>query len=162
MSFRIPIGYIVFTLLVAAGLFASCTDPKSSESPKDSAVPVLQAFTDAKNSKDVVAMKATLNKGTLETIQDVAETKGQTVDEYLLPGNTTPLNRPEMPQTRNEKIEGDIATVEIKRHPGEPWRKLTFVKEGGAWKMDLNRFLGELYPTRPGSDQNAPPPPSSR
>ena len=41
-----------------------------------------------------------------------------------------------MPEMRNEKIEGDKATLESKS--GEGWRKLSFTKEDGVWKADFN------------------------
>lgn len=156
------------TLLVIFMMFgASCggdsaASTSTKEIPKDSPVGVLRTFTEAKNAKDIETMKRTLSEGTLETIAGVAEEGyGKTIDDYLLPGNTTPLNRPEMPQTRNEQIDGETATVEISRFPGDKWRKLTFVREEGVWKMDLNLYMKELYPSRE-IDQSkpAPPPPS--
>lgn len=107
-------------------------------------------------------MKKCLSKGTLDTIASVADHEGQTVDEYLFPGNTTPLNRPEIPYTREERIDDDIATVEISRFPGDGWRKLTFIREDGVWKMDLNLYLKELYPSKSPDNSNLPPPPSGR
>lgn len=91
-------------------------------------------------------MKKTLSKNTLETISGVAEGHKLTLEEYLNKGNTTPLNKPEMPEARNEIIENNSATVEIKRSSSDSWRKLTFVKEENHWKMDLVKFLEELYP----------------
>jgi hypothetical protein len=133
----------------------------TKEISTDSPISVLKAFTEAKKAKDLETMKKSLSKGTLDTIAGVAEGNGKTVDEYLLPGNTTPLNRPEMPQTRNEKIDGDIATVVISRFPGDKWRKLTFVREDGFWKMDLNLYMNELYPNLKNDTTGpAPPPPS--
>lgn len=142
---------VLFAFLTFA--FTACqqsveTQPK--EPAKDSPIGVLKTFTDAKNGKDVETMKQTLSKNTLETVGGVAAEGHQTtLEEYLLKGNTTPLNKPEMPETRNEKINGDTATVEIKRSSTDQWRTLTFVKEDNRWKMDLVKFLNELYPNMP-------------
>lgn len=157
--FLLPLLYVV-----SCGGGGTVKSDSAKEIPQDSPVGVLRTFTNARNAKDVETMKRTLSKGTLDTIAAVAEEgSGKTVDEYLLPGNTTPLNRPEMPQTRNEKIDGDIATVEISRFPGDKWRKLTFVREEGVWKMDLNLFMKELYPSLNAAPSDpAPPPPSRR
>ena len=94
-------------------------------------------------------MKQTLSKETLETIGGVAKENGATLEEFLKRGNTTPLNKPEMPETRNEKITGETATVEIKRSSADKWRTLTFIKEDNRWKMDLNKYMRELYPNMP-------------
>ncbi|HEX8734231.1 MAG TPA: hypothetical protein VF721_02840 [Pyrinomonadaceae bacterium] len=144
MKFNIA---IIFALL--AFVFTSCQQTQTKEPAKDSPTGVLKTFTDAKNNKDAETMKQTLSKGTLETIRGIAEEDNKTLEEYLKQGNTTPLNRPEMPETRNEKIEGETATVEIKRSAADSWRKLTFVKEDNRWKMDLNKYMKELYPNMP-------------
>lgn len=137
-------------LSISLFIFSSCksgneivTENISSNSP----IGVLKTFTDAKNKKDAETMKQTLSKNTLETISDVARGNKLTLNEYLKKGNTTPLNNPAMPQTRNEKIENEVATIEIKRSSSDSWRKLTFVKENDIWKMDLVKFLEELYPS---------------
>jgi hypothetical protein len=135
---------IIFALL--AFVFTACQQTQTKEPAKDSPIGVLKTFTDAKNNKDAETMKQTLSKSTLETIRGVAEEDKKTLEEYLKQGNTTPLNRPEMPETRNEKIEAETATVEIKRSAADSWRKLTFVKEDNRWKMDLNKYMNELYP----------------
>jgi predicted RND superfamily exporter protein len=140
-----------FTVLFVflAFVFTSCeqTQQTQNKNPlKDSPIGVLKTFTDAKNNKDVETMKQTLSKHTLETIDGVAKGSGLTLEEYLRKGNTTPLNKPEMPETRSEKIENEIATVEIKRSNSDAWRKLTFIKEDNLWKMDLVKYLDEIYP----------------
>jgi hypothetical protein len=129
----------------SGGLKNAAAD-QSVQIDKDSPTGVLKAFTDAKNAKDPEGMKRALSAGTLKTFAEVAQGNNATVDDFLKRGNTTPLNKSEMPETRNEKITGDAATVEIKRSIGDKWRTLTFVKEGGAWKMDLNKYINEIYP----------------
>jgi flagellar hook-associated protein FlgK len=135
---------LVFCLSVI--FFASCETSKHKDIQKDSPIGVLKTFTDAKNSKDAETMKQCLSKNTLETMTNVAKHNGFTLEEELKKGNTTPLNNPTMPEVRNEKIDAQIATIEIKRHSRDPWNKLTFVKEDGRWKMDLIKFLDELMP----------------
>jgi len=145
---------VLFVLLAFA--FTSCTQTqenqtqnKEAELSKDSPIGVLKTFSDAKNNKDAETMKQTLSKETLETIGGVAKANGATLEEFLKRGNTTPLNKPEMPETRNEKITGETATVEIKRSSADKWRTLTFIKEENRWKMDFNKYMRELYPNMP-------------
>ena len=140
---------ILFIFLVF--VFTSCgqtstSETQTKESAKDSPIGVLKTFTDAKADKDGAAMKQTISKNTLDTIAGVAKAKGLSIEEYLSKGNTTPLNNPAMPETRNERIEGEKAFVEIKRSSADAWRKLTFVKEDNVWKMDLAAYMDELYP----------------
>jgi hypothetical protein len=147
-------SHITILLICLTFVFTACqqTQPvetHNNEPSKDSPIGVLKTFTDAKNNKDVETMKQTLSKGTLDTIADVAEGDNSTVEEHLKKANATPLNKPEMSETRNEKITGETATVEIKRSSADKWRTLTFVKEDNRWKMDLNKYMRELYPNMP-------------
>ena len=163
-------GLIIKLFITYLGLipFTSCAQsPTSNREIKNvqimfergSPTWVLQAFTYAKKAKNTAAMKEALSKSTLNSIKEVAAAKGQSIDEYLASGNTTPLNHPDMPQTRDEIIQNDIATVEIRRFSNDKWRKLTFVKEDGKWKIDLNKFLDELYPSLQNQDSADAPPP---
>lgn len=143
---------ILFVLL--SFVFTSCgqieqSQTQTKEPSKDSPIGVLKTFTDAKNNKDVETMKQTLSKGTLETVSVLAEGSGVSSNEFLKRENSTPLNKPEMPETRNESIIDETATVEIKRSSTDRWRTLTFVKEANLWKMDLNKYMRELYPNMP-------------
>lgn len=155
------IGLLSVFVLV---LMSSCSDQPPpanaiSEHAADSPVGVLKSFTEAKRTKNAAAMKQALSKGTLDTIAAVGSSRGQGLDEFLLLGNTTPLNRPNVPEFRNLRIDSDIAVMEISRNSGDSWRKLTFVKEDGLWKMDLNLYMKELYP-KLGTDTSGPPPPA--
>lgn len=44
---------------------------------------------------------------------------------------------------RNEKIEGDEATIEVKNSYGI-WDAVPFVREGGAWKIAKERYADAL------------------
>ncbi len=58
--------------------------------------------------------------------------KKQTLDEILMDGGKELITD----ETRNEKIDGDRATVEY-RSEGDDWDTMDFVKEDGVWKMSL-------------------------
>jgi hypothetical protein len=49
------------------------------------------------------------------------------------------------PVTRNEKIEGDTATVEIKNETtGEFDMKIPLVREDGMWKLARDKYVEEV------------------
>ena len=149
MKFNTAILFLLFSFALTSCQQAQQVQTQPKEPTKDSPLGVLKSFTDAKNNKDAETIKQTLSKGTLETVSDVAKSNGETLDEFLNRGSTIPLNKLEMPETRNEKITGETATVEIKRSSADQWRTLTFVKEDNRWKMDLNNYMRELYPNMP-------------
>jgi len=96
-----------------------------------------QTYYNAVKNTDVKAMKSISPKKYREQVEDAAKVENITVDEGL----TRELKRiaprfpATMPETRNEKIEGDKATLEIKN--GENWSKVHLVKEDDGWKADF-------------------------
>ena len=49
-----------------------------------------------------------------------------------------------MPETRNEKITGDTATLEIKNEKTGKWDSLPFVKEDSEWKIAFDKFIENM------------------
>ncbi|HEX8421805.1 MAG TPA: hypothetical protein VF634_00240, partial [Pyrinomonadaceae bacterium] len=45
-----------------------------------------------------------------------------------------------MPASRNEKINGNDATLEIQDGESGRWDTVTFVKEDGQWKIALDKM----------------------
>jgi len=90
------------------------------------------AYNAIKN-KDVAAFKRVLTKEDAKTMDEAAQQTGQTSDEMLkLMMAVMPM--PSSVETRNEEIDGDTATLEVKNADGE-WETVDFVKEEGEWKM---------------------------
>jgi hypothetical protein len=48
------------------------------------------------------------------------------------------------PETRNEKVEGTNATLEIKNAQTGTWDKVYFAQEEGKWKIALDKFMEEM------------------
>jgi hypothetical protein len=48
------------------------------------------------------------------------------------------------PETRNEKIEGDKATLEIKDDKMDKWDTVPFVREDGQWKIAIFDQMAEM------------------
>jgi predicted lipid-binding transport protein (Tim44 family) len=90
-----------------------------------------KAFYEAAKNKDVAALKKTISKKLLTDLENEAKREGKPFDDFLLGSDATPS----MPEVRNEKIEGDKATLEVKGR-GDTWRTTKLVKEDGTWKLD--------------------------
>ena len=102
-----------------------------------------KAFYDASKKKDVPAMKKTLSKGTLDMFDKLAKEQNKTTDEMLKDVDKDDKSD-KMPETRNEKITGDTATLEVKNEKTNKWDPLPFVKENGEWKIALDKFLEDM------------------
>ena len=109
--------------------------------PSLSPTETLRAFDEASRKKDAEAVKSYLSKGTLDLLNKRAEEQQKTVDEILKSGDDSPLD--ELPEMRNEKIEGDMATVEVQNIITGEYDVFPLVKENGVWKVALDVLARE-------------------
>ena len=116
---------LVLIALVAVA-FAAMACGKKSATPTD----VAKTLFDAQMKKDGAAMKKLLSKGSLKMAEEAAQQRGITL-EQLLTGKTPTA----MPECRDEKVDGDKATVTC-TGGGVPERPMQFVKEDGEWKFE--------------------------
>jgi flagellar hook-associated protein FlgK len=102
-----------------------------------------KAFFEASKKKDVPAIKKGLSKGTLDMIDKVAKEQNKSTDDLLKDVYKDDKGET-LPETRNEKINGDTATLEVKNEKTGKWETLPFVKENGEWKIALDKFLTDM------------------
>ena len=127
---------ILFAMFALA--FVACQSVVPPASPTE----VFKAQTEAQKKKDGATMKSNLSKISLEMIDKGAKAQNKSVEEVLvmeLPG----VKAPQTFEYRNEKIEGDSASVEVKTELSDEWAKVPFVKEDGRWKLSLDKMIEE-------------------
>jgi hypothetical protein len=139
--------FIIVALL--AIVFMACTANKIM-SPTET----IKALNEASKTKDVETIKKLVSKNTLALLEKAAQAQNITVDELLKKDNGAPFQ--ELPETRNEKITGDTATLEIKNTATNDWETLPFVKEDGAWKVAFDIFVEDVK-KRITEQMNKPP-----
>ncbi|MDX6695947.1 MAG: hypothetical protein QOF02_3550 [Blastocatellia bacterium] len=119
----------------------TATPPSTSSSMSPAAV--MQASFDAVKRKDVAGFKKTLASADLKEMEEMFAKDGKTVDDFLKGLMELPSEMmPDKLETRNEKIEGDKASIEYKQRDGS-WKTTYLVKEGGEWKMKQHSETGE-------------------
>lgn len=123
----------ISALLVAvlAITAAACSGKKTSTPTQ-----AFTAFYEAAKAKDAAGLKRTLAKESLTRMEEKKSRLPSTLDEVLI--NETQSGIPDkLPETRNEKIDGDKATLEFNYKRGETdnWRTISFVREDGEWKV---------------------------
>jgi len=91
------------------------------------------AYTARKN-KDIATLKRVLSKDALEFFKEIAEIDKKTLDDQLMELTVKP--QAATPETRNEKITGNRATLEYLDEKGE-WKVMDFSKDGSDWKLAL-------------------------
>jgi hypothetical protein len=124
MSLRKHLASVIVAL-VAITMITACS--KKSQTPTEG----FKAFYEAAKRKDAAALKQTIAKKLLAELEDQAKQAGKPFDEFLVDVNVPPA----FPEVRNEKIDGDKATIEVKG-AADNWRPTKLTKEDGVWKLD--------------------------
>lgn len=129
------------TIVALIALFVfGCSQARQPQTK--SPTEVLKTLSEASKTKDITAIKNSVSKGTLNLIEESAKAQNTTVDELLKKENGAPFK--ELPEMRNEKIEGDTATIELKNTTSEGWETVPFVIEDGIWKLALDKYLDDF------------------
>jgi hypothetical protein len=126
------------TIVLAALAFSACSIEKRPASP----VETFQTYVKALKKKDITTMKLLLSKDTIKMHEQEAKAEGVNLDdivkrETLLGDGQTTV------EYRNEKIDGDKATIEFKNSYGI-WETLPFVRENGEWKIDKKGYADQM------------------
>ena len=95
------------------------------------------AFYEASKKKDVPAVMKTLSKETVEFLTAEAKKENKTLEAALTESLKTSDVPATTPETRNEKIDGDKATLEVKDDKGGKWDTFNFARESDGWKIKL-------------------------
>jgi hypothetical protein len=92
-----------------------------------------KAAYDAMKNKDTAAFKKLMTKKDLQDIEETAKKAGKSSDDMLKDViNAIPL--PKSNDSKDEKIDGDKATLQVKNEKDE-WETINFIKEDGEWKL---------------------------
>lgn len=152
LSKNIALVVVVALALIVTGL--ACNRAGSSPTA------TLKAYFEALQKKDAAGLKKTLSKGTLEMFEQFAKAQSppKTLDEALQTGLASTANNNEpnkAPETRNEKIEGDKATLEVKNDKTGTWETVPFVKEDGDWKLAFDQMFRDTFKNSSGGTDNS-------
>lgn len=130
--------------IVAAFLFfvsvtvLSCAGETKPATPKET----FQTYTKAVKAKDLTAMKLLLSAETIKMHEKEAAAQNVTLDD-IVKRETLIGEGQAVVKVRNEKIEGERATLEVENAFGS-WETLPFVFENGQWKIDKKGYTDQL------------------
>jgi hypothetical protein len=130
-------------ILILAAIFASHACGGTSEDLKPSTpFETLKSYTTAIKRKDTTAMKLLLSDASIKMAEQQAREQGTTLDEIVK--NETLFTESQTKLSyRNEKIEGDRATIEVK-NSFNSWDTVPFVLEEGIWKIDKQAMVNQM------------------
>jgi hypothetical protein len=130
----IQIIVLVAFLLVSGG----CSKETKPATPLET----FQTYTKAVKQKDTTTMKLLLSNESLKMHEQQAKSQNTTVDEIVKRESLFDETQKRV-EYRNEKIDGDKATIEIKNSFGV-WETIPFLFEDSQWKIDKKGYAERL------------------
>lgn len=126
-------------IVLATFLFiVSCGGESKPSTPLDT----FKAYTRAIKKKDLTTMKLLLSESSRKMREQEAKARGVTLDNVMKTQTLFNENQTSV-EFRNEKIEGEKATLEVKDSYGE-WKTIPFVREEGIWKIDEQGYADQM------------------
>lgn len=129
---------ILIGVAVSTGLIACSSGESQSRTP----IETFKTYTKAIKQKDVTTMKLLLSNATMKMNEMEAQARGISVDD-VVKNETLFAENQKTVKWRNEKIDGELATLEIENTLGQ-WETVPFVREDGVWKIDKKGFAQRL------------------
>jgi len=130
--------YNFFLVLLSVSIFAACTSNPKFLTPLDT----LKSYTQAIKKKDTTTMKLLLSDASRKMAEQEAKSQNVTLDEVIKRESLFNENQTSL-KFRNEKIEGDKATIEVE-NSFNSWDTVFFVKEDDIWKIDKQGTANQM------------------
>ncbi|HEX6279930.1 MAG TPA: hypothetical protein VFZ49_07925 [Pyrinomonadaceae bacterium] len=125
-------------MLASAIFVGACGSGDKPASP----VETMKTYTKAVKTKDTTTMKLLLSSETIKMLEQEAKSQNVVLDEIVKRETLFPESQ-KVFEFRNEKIEGEKATVEVKNSFGQ-WETWPFVFEDSQWKIDKKGYADRL------------------
>ena len=140
---RIIFGCI---FIVLSAVLMSCERQQSANvstngAGGDSPTDAYKKLYAAVKAKDSQAIEAVMTNATIEFAKANAARTHQTLEQMIANGFTATTFSPNLPQIRDERINGDMGAVEVFNSKDNRWEDLPFIREGNAWKL----AIGEMW-----------------
>jgi hypothetical protein len=121
-----------------ASLIFACADAEKPSTPLET----LKAYTTAIKKKDPTTMKLLLSDASIKMAEQEARAQNVTLDEIVKRETLFSENQTDV-FFRNEKIDGDRATIEMK-DSFDKWNTVPFIREEGIWKIDKQGIANQM------------------
>ncbi len=117
-----------------AVLIVSC----GGESKPDTPVEAFKSYVNAVKQKDTTKMKMLLSAESIKMHEQEAKAQNVTLDD-IVRRETLFTEGQKTVEFRDQKIEGEKATLEVKNSFGS-WETVPFVREDDEWKVDKKGY----------------------
>ena len=114
-----------------SNLTTTKTPPVATTNDAPTLAPVFKAYCDAMTKKDEAALRKIYSAATLKSLEADAKDEKKSLIKFL----ETEQVSSDLCEVRNEKVEGEVGSAEVKTKGMPNGTRLKFVKEGGEWKL---------------------------
>lgn len=129
-----------FIFILAIFALVSCVTTEQKFDSQE----VIKEYVTALQEKDIQKIKAISSKKTIKLMEETSKDEKISLEEAIRKNEPVIPPMLKTPEIRNEKIQGDRATVEIKNPINDSWTELLFVREDGKWKMGAGDMVDEV------------------
>src|SRR5215204_8026 len=130
---------LLLTMLFSVLIWSSgCSRHERPDTP----VETFKAYITALKQKNITRMKLLLSAESIKMHEQEAKVQNVTLDD-IVKRETLFNETQKVVEFRNEKIDGDKATLEVKNSFGT-WETIPFVREGEEWKIDKKGYADRL------------------
>ena len=126
---------LVFSLIAAA---SSC----GGEAKADTPIETFKTYINAVKQKDTTRMKLLLSSESIKMHEQEAKAQNVPLDD-IVKRETLFAEGQKVVEFRNEKIEGERATLEVKNSFGA-WETIPFVREENEWRIDKKGYAERM------------------
>ena len=131
--------FLYISLLLSIVFFGvSCAGDSKPDTPVES----FKAYVNAVKQKNTTEMKLHLSSESIKMHEQEAKAQNVTLDD-IVKRETLFSESQNTLYFRNEKIEGDKATLEVKNSFGS-WETVPFVREDNRWKIDKKGYADRM------------------
>lgn len=106
-------------------LFSAACASGDADTPTNA----FRKYIEAAGKKDAASMRENATRGSQKLIDETIKNQ---------------IGKTSAPETQNEKIEGENATLEYKNAATGTWDTIYFVRENGRWKLGLDKSMEEV------------------
>lgn len=135
---------VVTTANTAQNTAANSNSQQTTKPAGSSPTGTLNTFYEGMKKRDDALVRSTFSKAALaEFEEELKKTKSATLVEFFESQSPTPEK---IYDTRNEAVEGETATLEVRDPKRNMWIKSKYIKEDGTWKSVAPSELRKLNP----------------
>lgn len=124
--------------MILAVFLVACAEDEKPSTPLET----LKAYTTAIKKKDTTTMKLLLSNASIKMAEQEAKAQNVTLDEIVKREDLFRETQKSV-EFRNEKIDGERATIEMK-DSFNSWSTVPFVREDGIWKIDKQSVANQM------------------